>query len=123
MPRKKEENKIVRIKFSEDWTMMFGNSYKPWEIQLEEYLFLLKEKKELDTFEEVTVSDNKWVGWGGLKWCPETNFQQQLNREGCQSNEPDNPYPRLYAEMVFYEDSTVTNKVNKMFVNLKANIY
>lgn len=123
MSRKKNQDKIIRVRFSDVWTMMFGNSYKPWEMQLEEYLLMLKRKGELDDYLEVTVSDSKWIGWGGLKWCSEENFQHQLNREGCQSNEPDNPNPRLYKEMVFYRDSSVTAKVNKMFENLKANIY
>lgn len=117
------KNKIVRVRFNESWIMMFGNSYKPWEMQLEEYLFILKRKDELDTYEEVTVSDSPWIGWGGLKWCSEDNFQQQLNREGCQSNDPDNPNPRQYSQMVFYRDAKVTRKVNKMFENLMANIY
>lgn len=123
MPKKKSNDKIIRVKFTDDWTMMFGNSYKPWEMQLEEYLLILKRKGELDDYMDVTVSDSKWVDWGGLKWCAEENFQHQLNREGCQSDEPDNLNPRKYEEMVFYRDSSVTKKVNKMFDNLKANIY
>lgn len=123
MPRKKQEDKIVRVKFSDVRTMMFGNSYKPWTMQLEEYLFMLKRKGELDDYIDVTVSDSQWVGWGGLKWCPEKDFQHQLNREGCQSDEPDNHNPRQYKEMEFYRDNSVTRKVNKMFDNLKANIY
>lgn len=122
MSRKKKD-KIIKLKFNNEWIMMFGNSYKPWEMQLEEYLFILLRNGELDDYEEVTVSDNPWVGWGGLKWCKQDKFQNQLNREGSQSNEPDNPNPRQYNEMVFYKDVAVTKKVNKMFDNLKANIY
>lgn len=122
MPRRKK-NFIVRIRFNENRTMLFGNSYKPWEMQLDEYLFLLKRRGELEDFLEVSVSDSEWIGWGGLKWCPEENFQHQLNREGCQSDEPDNPNPRQYKDMVFYRNSSITNKVNQKFENLKANRY
>ncbi|MGF7535034.1 hypothetical protein AAGG74_15295 [Bacillus mexicanus] len=41
----KKQGKIIRVRFSADWTMMFGDSYKPWEIQLEEYLSLIKTKR------------------------------------------------------------------------------
>lgn len=119
----KKQGKIIRVRFSDDWTMMFGDSYKPWEIQLEEYLSLLKQKGKLNGYLDVSVSNNKWISWGGLKWCSEENFQQQLNREGCQFNDPDNPHPRKYKEMSFYKDGTVTRKVNKLFEKLSKNLY
>ncbi len=122
MPRKKSD-KIIRVCFSNNQTMMFGNSYKPWEMQLEEYLLMLKRNDELDDFEDVTISDSPWISWGGLKWCSEDNFQHQLNREGCQSSEEDNPNPRQYEQMHFLRDVEVVEKVRKMFENLKANIY
>ncbi|MGR5875599.1 spore protein H [Bacillus pacificus] len=71
----------------------------------------------------VTVSDSKWISWGGLKWCPEERFQHHLNREGCQSDELDNPNPRQYKDMNFYEDITITRKVNKAVSNYKKGIY
>ena len=123
MSRKKKEDKIIRLRFSDDWVMMFGNSYKPWEMQLEEYLFILKRDGEFDDYLEVEVSNDAWIGWGGLKWCSEEKFQKQLDREGCQSDEPNNPNPRQYSEMRFYKDASTTRKVNKMFENLKENIY
>ncbi|MEC0170848.1 hypothetical protein [Paenibacillus graminis] len=36
---------IVQIKFEGDITMMFGDSYKPWRIQFDEYCW--GNKKEL----------------------------------------------------------------------------
>lgn len=123
MARKKQEDKIVRVRFSESWVMMFGNSYKPWEMQLNEYLIFLKQKGEAPTIEDVHVSDSNWISWGGLKWCSEDNFQNQLNREGCQLADPDNPNPRQYKDMRFYEDSAVTIKVNKMLSSILAGIY
>lgn len=121
MAKKKE--KIVRVKFNETQVMMFGDSYKPWTLQLDEYLWLLKRNGELEGFEEVMISDDSWIDWGGLKWCPEGKFQHQLNREGCQESEPDNPTPRQYKEMTFYRDSFVSSQVKKIFENLHANIY
>ncbi len=42
---RRQANKIVRVQFTEDRVMLFGNSYKPWELQFEEYLWLLKQKR------------------------------------------------------------------------------
>ncbi|TCW55306.1 hypothetical protein EC917_106161 [Bacillus thuringiensis] len=120
---RRQANKIVRVQFSEDRVMMFGNSYKPWEMQFDEYLWLLKQEGELDGVEKVTVSDSEWVSWGGLKWCPEEKFQHQLNREGCQDSDPDNTNPRQYKEMTFYKDASTTRKVNKAVSNYKRGIY
>ncbi|MGM7720636.1 spore protein H [Metabacillus sp. Hm71] len=91
---------IVRVTFSEDHVMLFGDSYKPWRIQLDEYMWSFKPEKVLN----VESSHSKWVGWGGLKWCPDSKFQHQLNREGCQDNDPDNPKPRQYHKMNFKYD-------------------
>jgi len=99
---RKQKDKIVRVQFAENHVMMFGNSYKAWEEQLD---------------------DSKWISWGGLKWCPEERFQHHLNREGCQSDELDNPNPRQYKDMNFYEDITITRKVNKAVSNYKKGIY
>lgn len=116
---RKPKDKIVRIQFSKEWVMMFGNSYESWERQFEEYLQILRQHNELTSVEQVTVSDNAWVSWGGLKWCSEEKMQHQLNREGCQANEEDNPNPRNYNEMRFYSDVSVTEKVNKFIAKYK----
>ncbi|HFJ9376814.1 spore protein H [Bacillus cereus] len=118
---RKQKDKIVRVQFAKENVMMFGNSYKPWEMQFEEYLQILRQHNELTSVEQVSVSvsDNAWVSWGGLKWCPEENMQHQFNREGCQSNEEDNPNPRNYNEMQFYSDVTVAEKVNKLIKKYK----
>jgi hypothetical protein len=92
---------IVRITFenmSLHSTMMFGDSYKSWDDQLEEFIrFTGRRWKPY----KVEVSKEKWIGWGGLKWCTEASFQDELNREGCQDKEPANPNPRQYSEMKF----------------------
>nr|MCX3323194.1 spore protein H [Bacillus paranthracis] len=79
---RKQKNKIVRVQFNEGHVKMFGNSYKPWEMQFDEYLWLLKQEGKLDDVEQVTVSDSEWISFGGLKWCSEERFQHLLNREG-----------------------------------------
>ena len=100
---------IVRITFDNDRVMLFGDSYKPWTMQFDEYMF----KKDFKPIKFESCKD-KWISWGGLKWCWEDLFQKQLNREGCQDNEPDNPNPRQYANMKFVENNIVKNKATKL---------
>lgn len=103
---------IVKITFLNDeekpLVMLFGNSYKKWQTQFEEFLFSeipWTGKTEIQGIQNVEISSAQWVGWGGLKWCGEEYLQQELNREGCQEGEPDNPRPRQYKKMIFKEDS------------------
>lgn len=90
---------IVRITFEDESVMMFGDSYKPWHMQMDE--FMRRCADGLARPKNVEESKSKWVAWGGLKWCSEDGFQHQLNREGSQEWEPDNPNPRQYIEMTF----------------------
>lgn len=101
----------LKNKDGEEYKMLFGNSYKSWNTQMIEYLgrFFCSNEKGWN-YEEMTghitkveVSKSKWKGWGGLKWCSEDNFQNELNREGVQQDEPDNLNPRKYSEMIFEE--------------------
>lgn len=78
-------------------TVMFGDSYKTWQDQKREYERYYPDEKVI----EIWKSNSKWIGWGGLKWCLERNFQHELNREGVQDHEPDNPSPRQYSSFVF----------------------
>lgn len=110
---------IVRITFDKDLTMMFGDSYKPWTMQFDEFSWTYK--NELREIKSVEVSSSKWVGWGGLKWCPEEDFQKQLNREGCQSGDPDNPKPRQYKDMSFCFDSKADKITRLIFEDCKNN--
>lgn len=89
---------IIKITFSHG-AMMFGNSYKSWEDQVEEYM--RRNAKDLEKPLKVEISKSKFIAWGGLKWCSEENFQHKLNREGCQYGEPDNKNPRQYSDMLF----------------------
>jgi hypothetical protein len=93
---------IVKVKFKVNGrkiTMMFGDSYKSWREQLREFMDYHKHY----IVESAWQSTSKWIGWGGLKWCDESIFQLQLNREGCQVGEPMNPKPREYLKMEFRE--------------------
>lgn len=105
--------KIVRVTFS-DSVMLFGNSYKPWCLQFDEYVRLQKRNGNRVQLERVESSQSKWIAFDGLKWCPESKFQQQLNREGCQADDPDNPTPRQYSEMVFKDDLKDFTKAKKL---------
>ena len=95
----------IKVEFQEKanghiYTMLFGDSYKSWKEQYREYMQGVRDSvRPLFFFK----SSAKWVGWGGLKWCSETNFQEILNREGCQRDEPDNPKPRQYKDFQFQE--------------------
>jgi len=108
---------IVKIKFSEDVTMMFGESYKPWHMQFSEWFWWYK-KKDINLISVETTS-SKWIGWGGLKWCEETMFQDQLDREGCQEDDSDNPNPRQYNQMKFKNNAVVIAKVRKIIRDYK----
>ena len=99
---------IVKITFDNGDIVLFGNSYKTWYIQFEEYFCLYKRKITPIKFESCK---DKWIGWNGLKWCSADLFQNELNREGCQDNEPDNPNPRRYEDMTFVDNNLVKNKV------------
>lgn len=108
---------IIRITFKEkvglergEFTMMFGDSYKKWQTQFCEFAFNYFKAdpsrgwRAEDVIPQLIKAEkckDKWIGWGGLKWCISDIFQKELNREGCQSGDPDNPNPRQYSQMVF----------------------
>lgn len=102
---------IVCIKFNGGLTMMFGDSYKPWRVQFDEFCW---KNKNIGEIEQVTSCSDKWIGWGGLKWCPEEDFQHQLNREGCQSHDNNNPNARQYKDMIFRSDTTITKQAKRI---------
>lgn len=105
----------VRVTFEKNgkqFKMLFGNSYKYWYEQAVEYIYRNHGSKtegwryqDLEAnglkILEVERSLSKWKGWGGLKWCSEDLIQEELNREGVQYGEPDNPKPRQYSSFKF----------------------
>lgn len=95
----------VKLKDKKDngiFYMLFGDSYKKWQEQFQEYMRYHKDDVEPIAFYK---SNSQWKGFGGLKWCSEESFQMQLNREDVQANEPDNPNPRKYSDFSFKEFS------------------
>lgn len=102
----------IHLELSEDKdkVFLFGNSYKNWDCQFAEFCRIYNPIKVVS----VETSKDEWIGWGGLKWCPATDFQNQLNREKCQYGEPDNPKPRQYSSMKFESNQRTYNKVKKM---------
>lgn len=117
------KDKIVRVTFESGEVILIGNSYKQWDMQFDEYTWHMHQQGNLTGVTQVEVSGSPWVSWGGLKWCPEREFQKQLNREDCQGSDPDNPNPRVYSKMVFYKEAAVTTKVNKRVRDYLANRY
>lgn len=109
----KKNNKII---------MLFGNSYKTWEMQYTEYLRWVCHKFETYSLcrytgiADIEISNESWMRWGGLKWCKVEDFQEELNREGClNEGDCDNPYPRRYDAMKFYENKKISAKAVKIF--------
>jgi hypothetical protein len=107
----------------QEFTMMFGDSYKDWQTQYQEFLW-----QYIQWYDRTIISrclvfkvisleacKDRWKAWGGLKWCNESSFQNELNREGCQQNEPDNPKPRQYHKMKFYLDFKLSNFAENLF--------
>lgn len=95
---------IVKILFEpgngeKPFCMLTGNSYKTWQQQYSE---MQGQRWFVEPTKFWKNTKDKWVGWGGLKWCQEDVFQDQLNREGLQHNEPlsNNPNPRQYSKML-----------------------
>lgn len=119
---------IVRITFLDEeqmpFAMLFGDSYKTWEHQYQEYLWYMIKwwdektctKRDLYGVVKIEKCIDKWKTWGGLKWCHADDFQHELNREGCPySHSPDNSNPRQYSNMVFTDDPELKAIAEKMY--------
>jgi len=107
---------IVRVKFKNSEIFLFGDSYKAWTMQFGEFI---RSTIKLE-IERVEVCKDKWVSWGGLKWCSEHNFQRVLNREGCQDGDLDNPNPRIYKNMIFCENKRISKKAHDIVNKIKG---
>lgn len=75
---------IIKIKFFDNRVMLFGTSYKGWDQQLFEYLCLCQKNRwDCNGYRSAKQSRQKWIGFGGLKWCSEEEFPNLLkDREG-----------------------------------------
>jgi len=69
----------VRATWPDGLRMMFGNSYRKWWDQLEEYCRICKRGRPA----AIEVANEPWIGYGGLKWCPWEDFQSQLDIEAA----------------------------------------
>lgn len=92
----------VKIRFhsaetGKRFTMMFGDSYKKWKEQYAEYLRINK-TRVMPIW--ACKSNSKWIGMGGLKWCSEDEFQNELDKEGQN---------RQYSSFMFKELRLPTN--------------
>lgn len=67
---------IVKVKFRDDWVMLFGTSYKPWQEQFQEYCLSIGIYSQ-DVM-NAWVSNQEWIHFGGLKWCCEEDFPRLL---------------------------------------------
>lgn len=117
---------IVKITFrdleNKKFTMMFGTSYKNWFTQCEEFIqnnITWWDDKNILTCNismvySVEKSTSKWIGMGGLKWCDEENFQENLDGEGCH---------RKYKDMVFTEDKSEFYKVKYLLSHRLRHLY
>lgn len=115
---------IIRMKILDvnhkEYTFLFGSSYKTYLEQIQDFSY--RTQVWIDSLPHpaysilsIQVSKSKWKSWGGLKWCLEENFQEELNREGVQSNEPDNPNPRQYSEMMFIKEYYHSAKIEDWY--------
>ena len=68
----------VRATWPDGLRMMFGNSYRKWWDQLDEYCRCQKLGRPA-----IEVSNEPWIGYGGLKWCPWEDLQEQLDIEAA----------------------------------------
>jgi hypothetical protein len=113
---------ITKIKFKDlfgkEWSMLFGNSYKDWKDQFEEYVFNLnhwwdsKQMTKCGIFRIVEVEScrDKWFQSGGLKWCSDENAQEQLNIEAELLRLAN---PRKYQNLKFEQDTVKFNFCQK----------
>jgi len=102
---------IVKIQFSSEgeiYTILFGDSYKKWEVQLREYLYTFKNTEIM----KIESCPDKWIDFGGLKWCSINRFQDELNRENPRS-------PRFFHNMKFSFSEKIADKVNQIYEKIR----
>lgn len=78
----------VQVNFhteNQDYTMVFGDSYKTWREQLQEYVWMLKNKDILFRITEVFISHSRFIQTG-LKWCRFEDYQEELLAIGDKRN-------------------------------------
>lgn len=78
----KRNQVTVRVTFSDDSVVLFGTSYRTWWAQLHEYISWRNNAGEPLRVKFLDVSNEPWVGFGGLKWCSPEALQEELDSEG-----------------------------------------
>ena len=76
----------VQVNFKtedEEYTMVFGDSYKKWREQLQEYIWQLNHNKTAFKIGEIYLSHSRFVQTG-LKWCTLETYQEELRAIGDQ---------------------------------------
>ena len=100
---------IVRIKLEtksgQTLIMLFGDSYKRWDMQFREFCKI----KNVVAILSVETCKDSWIGYGGLKWCSHDEFQDELNNEAKGKNIK----PRIYEKMQFVENKSFKTKAKK----------
>lgn len=76
----------VKVQFTTDeetYTMVFGDSYKTWQMQLQEYIYYLKRKDRKFTINKLDKSSEKFRQ-NGLKWCDIKEYQGELTEDALE---------------------------------------
>lgn len=107
----REKSELVKQGKPETFVMLFGNSYKKWQTQFAEFAFRYYTPRG-EGWDRKYIAGNivggaksmsKWIGYGGLKWCPEEEFQKELDAEyEGQKSKIEWNGPRQYSKMDFY---------------------
>lgn len=72
---------------AEEYEMVFGDSYKTWQMQLNEYLMMLHNRKTQYKITGLRKSNAKFVQHG-LKWCSVDEYQDELKFEAKDTGKP-----------------------------------
>jgi hypothetical protein len=89
---------------TETWSMLFGDSYKSWSLQFQEYLWNCRRGKKFFTVENVSVCKNeKWLA-NGLKRCEVSEYQNELDEAGVN---------RKFEHFEFTQNSKIEREVRK----------
>lgn len=93
---------IIRVTLKNGHVMMFGDSYKPWEQEFQEYCwfgavpfnnFYIKDI----VVDKVEYSNEKFPSFGGLKWGTEQVMVERLEEQA----EHEGKKPRDYSKYVY----------------------
>lgn len=81
---------------TEEYEMVFGDSYKTWQMQLNEYLMMLHNRETQYKITGLRKSNAKFVQHG-LKWCAVDEYQSELKFEAKDTGKQ----PRRFDAMSF----------------------